>query len=786
MKFKFLFLLVTISNSFFAQDKIEITGQIKDAKTKTILEFCSVVAFNPKDSLIAGCATDDKGYFTLPLDRGVYYLLVNYIGYKKDTVKALYAYENKFIGVIKLDPDSAFLKEATVKASSSMNLLDRDVQVVTDKMKVGTSNAKEVLEKVNGVTYDRYNNSIKVDNSSKVIILVDGMEKDQEYIKNLAPDRLKRIEVIRDPGGRYGLEGYSAVINIILKKDYRGTEIYISDENLDDTKPIKSNYFLVQNNFNLTLNYVYNDVNIYGSYSNDYNNFNINSISKKEYSSSLTIENNAQSSNDVNTHLKQHYNNYMLGADYYLNPKSTISFESNLSLQPLNTNTTSQLFNVVNSFNGVAFQDYNSQTSATTNNLNSTNRLFFISKPDENNEINANFSYSFYNNKYTTDYADDLLFSSNQNGTDKMNSTKFYLEYTHTFKNRSNLQLGYGNTWQQQNNAFTSENVSSLFTYSEIREKLYAYYSMLLSKKFSIKFGAAGEMSSPDANGIKNTYFIAEPYLDFKFVPSELMDFKLKYRAQDNYPSIDQTNPFTTFIDKQSEKTGNPFLKPEVINKVSMQIDFLSGLIAFEPYYHFSNNLITQTGALNSDSIFDYTSSNAGNYYKYGLEGRIGVPIGKSFLLETNFDTYKNGITYQGNKNEFQYWTMSSQLIYQNEKSGTVAGVKYQKNIDKNITAQGYGSDNSDYWIVFLQQPFFKQKLSVMLLYFMPINFGVSYNQQEYINTLNYQETKMTDLSLIKRLAMIQINYRFTKGKSAKTTEKKVEEDNQKSKKGIL
>jgi len=786
MKFRLLFLSIILSNAIFAQDKVEITGQVKDAKTKAALEFCSIVVYNPKDSLITGGVTDDKGFFTIPLDRGTYWLLISYTGYKKDTVAAFDLYEKKFIGVIKLEPDSLFLKEVTVKTSSSENLLDRDVQIVTDKMKAGTSNAKEVLEKVNGVTYDRYNNSIKVDNSSKVIILVDGMEKDQEYIKNLSPDRLKRIEVIRDPGGRYGLEGYSAVINIILKKDYQGTEIYLSDDNIEDTKVAKSSYILAQNNMNLTLNYVYNKINLYGSYGNNYNNFNLNSYIKKEYSNGLIIESYPQNNNDVNTHMNEFSNFYTFGVDYYLNPKNTISFESNLSTQPFKNNSNSQLFNVTNSYNGIAFENYNSQTTGATDNLRTTNTLYYIGKIDENNEIDANLGYSFYDNKYTSIYTDDLLFNSNQTGTDKKNSTKFYLEYTYTFKNKSNLQLGYGNTWQQQNNSFISDTVPSQFNYTDIREKLYAYYSWQMSKKFSVKFGAAGEMSSPDANGIKNTYYITEPYADIKYTPSELIDFKLKYRAEDNYPGIDETNPFTSFIDKESEKTGNPYLKPEVTNKVSMQIDFLGGLMTAEPYYYFSDNMITQTGTLINDSLFEYNYSNIGSYYRRGVMGRLTIPITKSLFLESNVDIYNNGIKYEGNINDFNFWTMSSQLIYQNEKSGTVAGLKYQKNLEKNITAEGYENNDNDFWLAFIQQPFFKQRLNIMLLYFIPTNFGVNYNQGSFIQTINYQEAKTTDISIIKNLVMFQINYRFSKGKSANKTEKKNEQENEKSKKSIL
>lgn len=787
MKEKLILLLIClISHALCGQEKVEITGQIKDEQTKNVLEFCSIAAYNLKDSLITGGVTDNKGFFTIPLDRGNYHFIISYIGYIKDTTKTIDVYENKFLGIIKLVPDAKFLKEVTVSTNSAENQLDRDVQIVTDKLKAGTSSAKQVLEKVNGVSYDRYNNSIKVDNDSKIIILVDGMEKDQEYIKNLSPDRLKKIEVIRDPGGRYGLEGYSAVINIILKKDYRGTELFINDNTLQDVDASKTEYIPVQNNLNATVNYVYNKINVYASYNNSYNSFNFQSHVKKEYNNGLVIENHPVDNKAMNMHIKQLYNNYTLGADYYLNPKHTISFESDLSTQPMKYNTSNELNTIIFSTNGIPLANYNSQVSGTSGNVNSSSSLFYIGKLDENNVINSNFTYSVYNNKYTSTYKDDLLFNLNESGADTKNSTKFYLEYTHTFKNKTNLQIGYGNTWQKQDNEHTADSISSRFVYTDIRHKLYAYYSWQKSKKLGIKIGAAAETSSPDANGIKHSYIILQPYADIKYTPSEKISFKLKYRAENNYPTIDQSNPFTIFTDKQSVKTGNPYLKPELTHKISLQTDILGGFVTIEPYYHFSDNLITETGVMRSDNIFETSYTNIGNYSKYGTEARFSLPLKKGFYIESSVDVFNNSIRYAGKTNEFNFWTMSSQLIYQNEKKATVAGLKYEKNLVKYITAQGYQKGNNDFWILFVQQPFFKQKLTIMVLYFIPTNFGVDFNQGSYIKTDTYKENKSYDISILKNIVMFELSYRFNKGKSANKTEKNMEEDNEKTKKGIF
>ncbi|PIP54297.1 MAG: hypothetical protein COX07_06105 [Bacteroidetes bacterium CG23_combo_of_CG06-09_8_20_14_all_32_9] len=787
MKQLFIILITCFSCNFIsAQEKIEITGQVKDNNTKSALEFCNISVLNTKDSLITGAVTNFKGFFSVSLNGGYYRFVFSFIGYKSDTSDVIPISENKFIGVIKLKPNVNFLNEVSVSESSRENQLDRDVQVVSDKLKEGTSNTKEVLDKINGVDYDRYNNSIKVDNNSKVIILVDGIEKDQEYIKNLSPDRLKKIEVIRDPGGRYALEGYSAVINIILKKDYRGTEIFISDRAMADADAIKSEYIPVQNEGSATINYVYNKVNVYAKYSNNYNNFNFNSTGEKEYNNGLIIEKNPVSENDMNTKIKQFYLNYTLGADYYINPKHTLSYEGMLMKQPPNNNVNKEVYEITYSKNDSLLNSFNSESWNKSGTVNSYNYLFYEGKLNENNIINSNFTFSNYYNKYTNKYNEILLFQRNEDGNNVKNSTKFYLEYLHTLNNKTSLQFGYGNTWENLNSNFTVESVKSEFNYTDIRHKLYSYFSWKLNDKFSVKFGGAGETSSPNANGQKNSYLIFQPYTDIKYSVSKMLNFKAKYRASSNYPNISQTNPYTYIIDQQSVITGNPLLHPEVTNKISLQTTILQGLVQIEPYYHFSNNYITEIGTLRTDSIFEYNYSNAGNYKNYGVEASLTIPSSKTIFFQSSFDFFKSSVKYNGRINEFNDWSMTTQLIYQNQKSKTVAGFQYQNNLRKYITAQGYNKGDNDFWILFVQQPFFKEKLSIMLLYFTPIAWGVDFYQGSYIKTDTYAESKWYNIDILKNIFMFEISYRFNKGKTVNKKEKEVEQINEKKSKGLF
>jgi hypothetical protein len=787
MKKFYVLLLILINGGFaMAQGKVDVTGQVKDPETKRSLEFCSVAVLNAKDSLISGGVTDQDGFFSIALNPDVYRFVFSFIGYKTDTTTITAVYENVFLGVIKLEPTAKTLSGVSVSENSAENQLDRDVQIVTDKLRMGAASTKDVLNKINGVTYDRYSNSIKVDNDAKVIILVDGIEKDQEYIKNLSPDRLKKVEIIRDPGGRYALEGYSAVINIILKKDYQGTELFLYDELMADPDALKTEYIPAQNNVSGTLNYVYNKVNIYGKYSNNITHFNLQSFVKQEYASGFTVDKGPSNDKDMNLNIKQLYHNYTLGADYYINPKHTISFEGNLSTQPMDQNKTNEHYNVTYMESiGIPYQ-FASESINKSKTTSSYGSLFYQGKLDENNLINSNFTFSNYQNHSFNIYNEISIDSRTEEETDAKNSTEFFLEYTHNFKNKTNLQVGYGNSWQKLNSNYLVESVNTPFSFSDFRNKLYAYFSWQKSKKFGIKFGGVAETSSPNADGQKKSYIIFQPYADIKYAPGKSIDFKLKYRSASGYPNISQTNPFSTVIDVHSIRTGNPHLKPEVTHKISLQMDILGGMLTLEPYYHFSNNYITETGNLRPDNIFEYTYSNAGSYRKCGVEARFSVPIAKVFFLQAGADLFSSSIKFDGKTNQVNDWSMSGDFIYQNQKVFTMAGFQYQKNMTKSITAQGYSKDDVDFWIVFLQQPFFKQRLSVMLLYFTPLKWGVDQYQGSYIKTDNYTETRKYDVSILKNFLMLEISYRFNKGKSVTKTEKNIELKKEKDTKGVF
>ncbi len=775
-----VFVLTSFTMPTLAQS--EVSGQVKDSETREALPFCSVSTFNQKDSLIAGGITDDNGNFRIPLNPGAYRVIISFVGYTPDTLQVAVGAENKFLGIIRLKPGLAELGEVLVKGATRGYTIDKDVQLVTAKMREGSTNTLEVLERMNGLSYDRYNRAIKVDGDTHVIMLVNGLEKNQEYIKNLAPDRIKEVEVMRSPGGRYALEGYTAVINIILKSDYRGTEISLMENGLLDLDNKMGIIFPI-NYGTLSYNYTYDKVNLYVKGTSIYNKFLIPGTTDQDYANGYSMQYRPLAEGN-NMHIKSITNSYTAGMDYYLNPRHTLSFESTVSAFPAK-----QFFEqdqqVSQYRNDTLVDQYTSHGSNRSDTRDITGSLFYIFKISDATRLNAEFTYDRYDDSYTNILNQSNGFDREETGTNHKDFTKFYTELSHTINPRSTVMAGYGNTWRNlQNDYSTATRLLPLeglildttgFGMSEFRHKLYAYYSLSINDKMSFKVGAAAEYSRPKTDVTDNTYLIYQPYLDFNITAHKMLDVKLKYRADSEYPTISQVTPFTMVLDQYTTQKGNPNLRPELTHTVSARFRVMQGLLSVEPYYGFSENRINRIVNPLENNMIEFLYENVGQYSSRGIKGDFTIPLFKqSLIIKTDFDFFNQSITYQERKNTVKDWTMNTQLLYIGKKYHSVGGLIYQKGLKKIITAQGYEMANNDFWLMFVQQPLFKNSLTVMVGYILPVNFLASYNQGSYTDTGLYTTTSLYDISMLKNMMMVNITYRFNKGKSVRNIEKEV------------
>ncbi len=231
-KFHSVIVLLLLFSSFlsFAQErskaaKVKITGKVIEKATNQPLEYASVYAQNTKiPAIVNGAMTDAKGEFSFEVPAGVYYLKIEFLGFKtvefKD--KALQADTN--LGLITVSEEAKQLDEVVVIAErSTVEIkLDKKVYNVGQDMMVKGGTASDVLDNVPSVSVDNDGN-VSLRGNENVRVLIDGKPSGMagniaDALRMLPADAVEKVEVITNPSARYEAEGGAGIVNIILKK----------------------------------------------------------------------------------------------------------------------------------------------------------------------------------------------------------------------------------------------------------------------------------------------------------------------------------------------------------------------------------------------------------------------------------------------------------------------------------------------------------------------------------------------------------------------------------------
>ena len=780
---KILLLFIFIISTFSASAQYYLSARVKDKKTNKALPYCSVGLYE-NDSTGKFAITDKDGYFEIPAKSGKYMLIVRFMGYKTDSLSVTMERKNKFLGTIKLEETGIQLEGVEVKASTKDIDIDKQEVLVTNQMRTAAASARDVLDKVEGVTYDRYKDAIKVDNDGNVIILVNGLEKDQAYVKDIDPDRIARIEVIRDPSGRYGVEGYSAIINIILKQNYVGQELYIGANNIFDYKAPSPDLVMPIQNYWGGYTFSRKNLNIYTRAYIGRTTFGLPNTIETKYSSGLDIKQEIPDDMERNMMAHQSYNNITLGADYQIDAKNTISMEMGGNISP----TTPSNFDYRYDFykNDSIFYSSHYESKSETSSSSYYASAFYIGNYSSTKSLKADFTFGNSQSENTTDFGfTDSVKTRNKTQTG-IYYTNANIEWTQALSKKFSWQAGFGSKWKKSENNNTISDSATFHRLNEWRNKAFAYGIWRISDKLQMKVGLASENNYSTFDQYERSLWLFKPHFDFFYKPSQMFNVKLKYRVNSNYPSISQTDPTEIQSDLYHISKGNPKLKPTNIHRFSLRFNIMQGLVSLEPYYEVSRNYITSVGYLRSDGMFVSTYGNSGLFEEYGTRLNITIPIGKSIFWQNSARLYHSEISYDSLHNSLSDWRGESQLFYTNRKIDLMAGIIYQRNNSKTLSLQGYQNQQNDYWGLLVQKSFFKKSLNIMLMAFLPIDWGAEYTQTQYLETSDYSQTVINDINILKQLVMIRINYRFHKGKEISTINKDVEKEEIKKEGGLF
>lgn len=774
-----------------AQKSGKVSGKLLAVNTNEPVEFATVAIYNlPDSALVKGVITDNTGSFRIDgLSNGKYYLKASYLGYKpvvRDNIN-LSDIQTEFVaGNISLVEDVKTIKEVTVEGERLKGTaeVDKLVYAVTPKAASVAHSGLELLRQVPAIQVD-FQNNLTLEGSSNVMILVDGKQRDKEYLAQLDPSSIDKVEVMTNPSSKYDAS-IDGVINIILKKEGRlGYSARIEAE-----IPLGNRF----TNSSANIEAGVGPFRMYGSAYLHAEKFDLNSIMSRKAVNGNNMTMYFQNGNGTGewTSLGVNY-----GLDYFIDKNNTLSFYANMRpetggrIRTYSWNDLSQ--------NG-SFVSYDS-TDLLDKDLNKSQyySVFYkksFTKPAQELTIDVNYntytgtSFSSYNTQYfLSDRATHLgnsIFRTEKSITDK-DAWGIKVDYTQPVGKSLKLYAGYNGYMQSLNNSFLkgSDAGSEKFKFDETRSAFYLSASGNV-KSFNWQAGLRYEMSFIEMNkSTKTDYDCLLPNVSLQQKLSKTNTLKVSYRKSIQRPGANDLNPFVNYIDSVTIFRGNPNLGPSYTHKIEMNMSMQLGKSFITPgiYYSSFNDNVQQIKSVNQNGITESFNDNIGNGNEYGLNVSGSVKITNKIQFNPYFAVFSktlNGVELYDIREASKVSWRTNFTIITNITDKLLFFTYLQYN-SPYISAQRVIKRDAIY-VFGLERNMFKNnngKISLTVINPFMKKFSVE-NSVTETNNLRQEQDITVD---VQPLVTVKFSYSFNKGKEIKKMDRKreIESDSKES-----
>lgn len=673
------------------------------------------------------------------------------------------------------------LDEVVVNATLVKHDSHSDEYRMIPKLTQGATSIYDVLSRLPGVAYNNLNNSISVRMNNNVLIEVNGNRVSQEYIQALSLDRISRIQVIYAPSARYTTEGIRYVINIKLKNDYVGHDLYVGNytmisagknngSDIVTNEQPKAQYIYSGKKIDITAGYGFATIhwNYPISYSRDYNG--IASIKTEEIS--------AKNPNDHNS-TKSHAAN--LGIDWQIAPYQTLSFRGTFQ----NDNVKHQsIYNLTQyEIDRGTIGEYKelSNESSIVNEI--TGALYY-----QGMFRNGWTLYSALGYDRMRDNHDYKYNGNNFTNAEQYSNAKDYfrgeLDLNYSFNDAIAINFGYRGIWNRYM-THNKENDILLSLNQEGRHNGYAFLDWSPKENFLLHIGSGVEIIHKKGLEQKRNWLEFLPQLTATWQPSNKVQLMAEYTTKMEYPSLYQVSITPNAIDRWLIQSGNPQLFPSRLQVISLQGTFFESLI-IGAEYTLIHNSITDWYEKTGDNTFmrTFTNSRGKDFravaaYNWEITKSLAwnniIQWQWQYIGSHEFSNHASNFSLQSN---FEYWIKPITLL---------AKVEYSREMQKIPLLQGWQQYGQDLWQISLRKNFLNKSLSVSLNYVPPIHIGIRTNQDSYINTTFLNQKQSLNLHTYDNLFMLRIEWRFNKGRNKQRRVRQYEFDREQIRdKGLL
>ncbi|MBN1113277.1 MAG: TonB-dependent receptor [Bacteroidales bacterium] len=675
MKYRLIIIIgLIISTSTFAQkttgthtgqgrsnlSKSIIKGSVIDQDSKKGVEYANIVLYSMRDSsIISGSVCDENGAFILKdIKPGRYYLIADFIGFHKTTVKNVTVSPDKsplIMNNITIKQSSIDIEEVMVigEKPAVEYKIDKKVVNVSKQLSGKGGSAIDVLQNTPSINTDVEGN-ITLRGSSSFTVLIDGKPSildGSDALNQIPANAIDNIEIITNPSAKFDPDGTAGIINIITKKNklegISGMVTASVGTGPDYGGSIQLGYRTEKLNISTEVNYRDGEMNIT---SEDYR--------ETFYNDSIMY---LQTNGDGGRN--RGFMSAKVGADYQLTEKNSVGLIigfNNFKMDRTSDSKNKQ-WSSTNKTNNYILTDNDINMSIPSYQITLTDEHVFA----KDNKLTTKFNYNISNlDKDELLYRHDL----NNNNTlqenrislsnDTRNSYRLELDYERPLGEKGKLEAGYQVRFDNASTtndifdinvntgAKTLDPLSNEFDFSRWIHALYATYSKQWNK-LDIKLGLRSEYTdraiTPEglsAYTYSKVDFYPSAYFTYRI--SEMQQVQANYSRRVNRPRDFFLNPVTFRSDGFSAFRGNPELEPAFANsyELNYQYRFNSSFISLETYYRKTDNKMTRISTLDNNGTLISTIQNLDSDQSLGIEVMANLKLTNWWSINPSYTYY--------------------------------------------------------------------------------------------------------------------------------------------------
>ena len=617
--------------------------------------------------------------------------------------------------------DEVVVKHQTVKRSAQGDLI-----TITKDMRLGARNTGELLGNIPGAMYNSINRSFSFYGSRNIIVLVDSIEHDFNYIARLNQKRFDKINITYNPSGRY--RGYDAVINLKTRPHYQGYDGYVEFYGTAYTGNRNGNgNALGSESVSGQFTYTYDKINVGGSIGNSWgkqgstsyyeNYYPLNGIKQTvlhtPFNHPATISINRSTS--ANAFVDYHFNdNNIIAASYFFSfGDSNSDTRYRLQVDDFNRNTSS--INELHSNNH-------------THNSLSHNAVAYYWGNVRNWRLHAYASYNSNSlDSYSTTERNSFAVTDNRHvHTDKIWAGG---QISRSFAN---------NEWTASARYFYNRNSHNQYALADNRKlahsvdinqfpELDVYFNPDGSAwSMSLKGGVLLYQNSADGK----TYRDANPWggLQVAFNPSNKISLRFNYESGNMQPSLFQIENYGTFTDSLEYQCGNPALKPGFMHSLNLYTT-INRMISFRLWANIAptdmRTFMSAGYGLRPDGIegpfvrYDWINSRRS---EWGLTASFNRIFFNALQVNCSAGFTQYYQRYKASSNRRTYAFGSMFLKYFSQPKGITAALMYDLGGNSGVTPQYVNYGYYDSLALFIAKEF-RSKWGMQLSYYLPVHF---------------------------------------------------------------